>query len=176
MREKWPASSRTTRIAIAVLVLYVVEAVIVKATAGNAADGDASVFIGGFATLFGALILALALQKDYLAALRLRGRLRSGAQTAAAKVAAVVSFHGSDFTYPVFEYSTPDGVTRRHADASSRTLAIGAETAVRYLEDQPDHAVGPLSRLNLVVFGVLTTLGTLFAVIMPILTIQAVIN
>ena len=76
----------------------------------------------------------------------------------------------------MFEYTTPDGVTRRHADASSRSLRVGEESTVRYLEDDPDHAVGPLSRFNLGVFGVLTGLGTLFAVIMPILTIQAVIN
>ena len=176
MREKWAASSRGTRIAVVVLALYVVEAIVTKATAGDAADGDASVVIGGFTTLFGALILTLALQTDYLAALRLRGRLRRGAQTAPAKVAAVVSFHGSAFTFPVFEYTTPDGVTRRHADAASRALPIGAETEVRYLEDHPDHAAGPLSRFNLVVFGVLTGLGALFAVIMPILMIHAVIN
>jgi hypothetical protein len=165
-----------TRVAVAVLGLYVVEAIVVKATASNGADGDASIVIGGFATAFGAVVLGLALQSDYVAAVRLRGRLRHGAEPAPAKVAAVVSFHGSDFSYPVFEYATPDGVTHRHADASSRSLAVGAEAVVRYQADDPDHAVGPLGGFHAVVFGVLAALGVLFAVIMPVLTVQAIIS
>jgi hypothetical protein len=165
--------SRGTRYALVVIGVYVVECVVLKLTAADAADADASIVIGAFTTAFGAGLLALAFQSDYVTAMRLRWLLRRDAVAVPATVAAVVTFHSSDFNYPVFEYTTPDGATHRHADATSRSLAVGATADVRYRPEDADHAVGPLGRFNVLVFGILAGLGTMFAAIMPILTLQA---
>lgn len=176
MREKWAGLARGTRYALVVVGAYVVECVVLKLTAANAADADASLVIGAFTSAFGAGLLALAFQSDYLSALRLRWRLRRETVAVPATVAAVVTFHSSDFNYPVFEYTTPDGATHRHADATSRSLAVGATADVRYRPEDADHAVGPLGRFNVLVFGILAGLGALFAAILPVLTVQAIFS
>lgn len=176
MAEKWAAMSKGTRILLVSVLLYVLEAVLIIATDADANNGYASVLIGAVTSAFGAFLAAAALRTDYLRALWLRWRLRSGAERATATVAAVVSFHDSDFTYPVFEYTTPDGVTHRHADASSRSLEVGATAEVRYLAAEADFAVGPMSRFNLVVFAVLAGLGVLLLVMMPLMTVQALFS
>jgi hypothetical protein len=168
--------SKGTRILLVSVLLYVLEAVLIIATDADANNGYASVLIGAVTSAFGAFLAAAALRTDYLRALWLRWRLRSGAERATATVAAVVSFHDSDFTYPVFEYTTPDGVTHRHADASSRSLEVGATAEVRYLAAEADFAVGPMSRFNLVVFAVLAGLGVLLLVMMPLMTVQALFS
>jgi hypothetical protein len=168
--------SKGTRILLISVLLYVLEAVLIIATDADANNGYASVLIGAVTSAFGAFLAAAALRTDYLRALWLRWRLRSGAERATATVAAVVSFHDSDFTYPVFEYTTPDGVTHRHADASSRSLEVGATAEVRYLAAEADFAVGPMSRFNLVVFAVLAGLGVLLLVMMPLMTVQALFS
>ena len=91
-------------------------------------------------------------------------------------MAAVVSFHNSDFTYPVFEYATPDGSTHRHADASSRALEVGTTAEVRYSAAEADFAVGPMSRFNFMVFAVLAALGAMLLVMMPLMTVQALFS
>jgi hypothetical protein len=176
MAGKWAAMSKVARILLAVVVLYVVESVVIMATEADANNGYASVAIGAVTSAFGAGLAAAALRTDYLEALRLRWRLRAGAESATATVAAVVSFHNSDFTYPVFEYATPDGATHRHADASSRALAVGDTSEVRYLPAEADFAVGPMSRFNVTVFGVLAALGVVLLVMMPLMTVQAVLS
>lgn len=176
MAEKWAAMSRGTRILLAAVLLYIVESVLIVATDADANNGYASVLIGAITSTFGAFIAAAALHTDYLEALRLRWRLRSGAETTTATVAAVVSFHNSDFTYPVFEYATPDGATHRHADASSRALEAGATVEVRYNPAEPDFAIGPMSRFNIIVFGILAALGAVLLVMMPLMTVQALFS
>ena len=176
MAEKWAAMSRGARILLAAVLLYIVESVLIVATDADANNGYASVLIGAVTSTFGAFLAAAALRTDYLAALRLRWRLRSGAERATATVAAVVSFSNSDFTYPVFEYATPDGATHRHADASSRTLEVGATAEVRYLPGEADFAAGPMSRFNVVVFAVLAALGAVLLVMMPLMTVQALFS
>jgi hypothetical protein len=176
MAGKWAAMSKGVRILLAAVLLYVVESVVIVATEADANNGYASVVIGAVTSTFGAGLAAAALRTDYLAALRLRWRLRAGAERATATVAAVVSFHNSDFTYPVFEYATPDGATHRHADASSRGLAVGATSEVRYLPAAADFAVGPMSRFNATVFAVLAALGAVLLVMMPLMTVEAVLS
>lgn len=176
MAEKWAAMSKGARILLAAVLLYVVESVLILATDADANNGYASVLIGAVTSAFGTFLAAAALRTDYLQALRLRWRLRSGAERATATVAALVSFHNSDFTYPVFEYTTPDGATHRHADASSRSLEAGASAEVRYLPAEPDFVVGPLSRFNLVVFAVLAALGLVLLALMPLMTVQALLS
>jgi hypothetical protein len=173
MAEKWAAMSRGARISLASVLFYLVESVVILAAAADANNGYASVLIGAVTSTFGAFIAAAAWHTDYLRALLLRWRLRSGAEQATATVAALVSFHNSDFTYPVFEYATPDGASHRHADASSRALEVGATAEVRYAPDRADFAVGPMSRFNAVVFGVLAALGLVLLVLMPLMTVQA---
>jgi hypothetical protein len=176
MAEKWTAMSRGARILLAAVLLYIVESIVIVATDADANNGYASVLIGAVTSAFGAFLAAAALHTDYLDALRLRWRLRSGAMSAAsatATVAAVVSFHNSDFTYPVFEYATPDGATHRHADASSRALDVGTTAEVRYVPAEADLAVGPMSRFNITVFAVLAALGAVLLVMMPLMTVQA---
>src|ERR1700759_4441963 len=104
MAGKWAAMSKGTRILLVAVLLYAVESVVIVAADSDANTGYASVLIGALTSAFGAFLAAAALRTDYLGALRLRWRLRSGAERATATVAAVVSFHNSDFTYPVFEY------------------------------------------------------------------------
>lgn len=174
MAEKWAAMSKGARVLLVAVVLYVVESALIVATDADANNGYASVLIGAVTSAFGAGLAAAALRTDYLDALRLRWRLRSGAERATATVAAVVSFHNSDFTYPVFEYATPDGATHRHGDASSRALAVGDTAEVRFLPAEADFAVGPLSRFNATVFAVLAALGAVLLVMMPLMTVQAV--
>ena len=176
MAEKWAAMSKGTRILLAAVLLYVVESIVIVATDADVNNGYASVLIGAVTSAFGAFIAAAALHTDYLEALRLRWRLRSGAETTTATVAAVVSFHNSDFTYPVFEYVTPDGATHRHADASSRALEVGTAVEVRYNPAEADFAAGPMSRFNLTVFGILAALGAVLLVMMPLMTIQALFS
>jgi hypothetical protein len=176
MAEKWAAMSKGTRILLAAALLYVVESILIVATEADANNGYASVLIGAVTSTFGAFLAAAALRTDYLAALRLRWRLRSGAERATATVAAVVSFSNSDFTYPVFEYATPDGATHRHADASSRTLEVGATAEVRYLPGEADFAAGPMGRFNVVVFAVLAVLGAVLLAMMPLMTVQALFS
>jgi len=176
MAAKWAAMSKGARILLAAVLLYVVESVLIVATDADANNGYASVLIGAVTSAFGAFLAAAALRTDYLSALRLRWRLRSGAERAIATVAAVVSFHNSDFTYPVFEYATPDGATHRHGDASSRALEVGMTAEVRYLPAEADFAAGPLSRFNITVFGVLATLGLVLLVMMPLMTVQALFS
>lgn len=173
MAGKWAAMSKSTRILLAAVLLYAVESVVIVASDTDANNGYASVLIGAITSAFGAFLAAAALRTDYLDALRLRWRLRSGAERVTATVAAVISFHNSDFTYPVFEYATPDGATHRHADASSRALAVGATAEVRYLPTEADFAVGPMGRFNVVVFAVLAALGVVLLVLMPLMTVQA---
>lgn len=176
MAEKWAALSKGAQILLAAVLLYIVESVVIVATDSDANNGYASVLIGAVTSTFGAFLAAAALRTDYLQALRLRWRLRSGAERATATVAAVVSFHNSDFTYPVFEYTTPDGASHRHADASSRSLDVGATAEVRYLPAEADFAVGPMSRFNVVVFAVLAALGLVLLVLMPLMTVQALLS
>lgn len=176
MAEKWAAMSRGARILLAAVLLYVVEFVLIVATDADANNGYASVLIGAVTSAFGAFLAAAALRTDYLDALRLRWRLRAGAERVTATVAAVVSFHNSDFTYPVFEYATPDGSTHRHADASSRALDVGTTVEVRYSVTAADFAVGPMSRFNITVFAVLATLGTVLLAMMPLMTVQALFS
>jgi hypothetical protein len=176
MAGKWAAMSKGIRILLAVVLFYVLESVVIVATDSDANNGYASVLIGALTSGFGAFLAAAALHTDYLRALVLRWRVRSGAQRATATVAAVVSFHNSDFTYPVFEYATPDGATHRHADASSRALEIGTTAEVRYLPAQADFAVGPMGLFNIMVFAVLAALGVVLLVMMPLMTVQAVFS
>jgi len=176
MAEKWAAMSRGARILLAAVLLYIVESVLIVATDADPNNGYASVLIGAVTSTFGAFLAATALHTDYLEALRLRWRLRSGAEYATATVAAVVSFHNSDFTYPVFEYATPDGSTHRHADASSRALEVGTTAEVRYSPATADFAVGPMSRFNITVFAVLAALGAVLLVMMPLMTVQALFS
>lgn len=176
MAQKWAAMSRGARILLAAVLVYVAESVVIVATDANANNGYASVLIGGLTSAFGAFVAAAALHTDYLGALRLRWRLRSGTERATATVAAVVSFHNSDFTYPVFEYATPDGTCHRHADASSRALDVGATAEVRFLPTEADFAVGPMSRFNIAVFAVLVALAAVLLVAMPLMTVQAVLS
>lgn len=182
MAGKWATMSRGTRILLAAVLFYALESVLIVGTDADANNGYASVLIGAVTSTFGAFIATAALHTDYLDALRLRWRLRNGpgtgtsAEHTTATVAAVVSFHNSDFTYPVFEYATPDGTTHRHADASSRALEIGATTEVRYLPAEADFAVGPMSRFNIVVFAVLAALGLLLLAMMPLMTVQALVS
>jgi hypothetical protein len=176
MAGKWSAMSGSTRLVLIAVLLYVVEAVVIVASASDRNTGYAGVVIGAFTSTFGTGLAAAALRTDYLRAVRLRWRLRRGAATATATVAAVVAFHNSDFTYPVFEYRTPDGVTRRHGDASSRALAVGDTAEVRYLVAEPDFAAGPLGLFNAAVFLFLVLLGTVLLLAMPIMTVQSVLN
>lgn len=176
MTGTWTAMSKGTRILLAVVLFYALESVVIVTTDSDANNGYASVLIGGLTSGFGAFLAAAAFRTDYLRALALRWRLRSGAERAAATVAAVVSFHNSDFTYPVFEYATPDGAIHRHADASSRALAVGTVAEVRYLPARADFAVGPIGRFNIMVFAVLAALGVLLLVMMPLMTVQAVFS
>jgi hypothetical protein len=176
MAGKWGALSRGARISLVVVLVYVVESLLIVTTDADANNGYASVLIGAVTSAFGAGLAAAALRTDYLRALWLRWRLRAGAEHATATVAANVAFHNSDFTYPVFEYATPDGATHRHADASSRALAVGTTTEVRYLPAEADFAVGPMSRFNAGVFGVLAALGTVLLLMMPLMTVQAVFS
>ena len=176
MAAKWAAMSKGARILLAAALFYVLESVVILATDADANNGYASVLIGAVTSAFGAFLAAVALNTDYLRALVLRWRLRSGAERTTATVAAAVSFHNSDFTYPVFEYTTPDGTTHRHADASSRPLEIGTTVEVRYPPAEADFAVGPMSRFNIVVFGVLAALGLVLLLMMPLMTVQAVLS
>ncbi|MEY9933316.1 hypothetical protein ABH926_007969 [Catenulispora sp. GP43] len=176
MAEKWAAMSKGARILLVAVLLYVVEAVLTVATDADTNNGYASVLIGAVTSTFGTFLAVAALRTDYLAGLRLRWRLRSGAESATATVAAVVSFYNSDFTYPVFEYATPDGATHRHADASSRMLEVGATAEVRYVPAEADFAVGPIGRFNVVVFAVLAALGAVLLVMMPLMTVQALFS
>jgi hypothetical protein len=176
MAEKWAAMSRGARTLLAAVLLYIVESVLIVATDADANNGYASVLIGAVTTAFGTFLAAAALHTDYLDALRLRWRLRTGAERVTATVAAVVSFHNSDFTYPVFEYATPDGSTHRHADASSRALEVGTSAEVRYSAAAADFAVGPMSRFNVTVFAVLAVLGAVLLVMMPLMTVQALFS
>ncbi len=176
MVGKWAAMSKGTRVLLVAVLCYVLESVLIVATDADANNGYASVLIGAVTSAFGAFIATAALHTDYLDALRLRWRLRSGAERATATVAAAVSFHNSDFTYPVYEYATPDGQTHRHADASSRALVVGTSAEVRYLPAEADFAVGPMSRFNIVVFSVLAGLGVVLLVMMPLMTLQALFS
>lgn len=176
MAEKWAAMSKGARILLASVLFYVVESVVILATDADANNGYASVLIGAVTSAFGAFLATAAWHTDYLRALLLRWRLRTGAEQATATVAALVAFHNSDFTYPVFEYATPDGATHRHADASSRALELGAIAEVRYLPDRADFAVGPMSRFNAVVFAMLAALGGVLLVMMPLMTVQALFS
>ena len=176
MAGKWAALSKGTRILLATVLLYVVESILIVATDSDANNGYASVLIGAVTSAFGTFLAVAALRTDYLDALRLRWRLRSGAERATATVAAMVSFYNSDFTYPVFEYETPDGAVHRHGDASSRPLEVGAPAEVRYSLAEPDFAVGPLSRFNVVVFAVLAALGAVLLLMMPLMTVQALFS
>ncbi|GAA2017620.1 hypothetical protein GCM10009839_11850 [Catenulispora yoronensis] len=176
MAGKWSAMARSSRFLLVVVLLYLVEAVVITRTAWDRNTGYADVVIGAFTTAFGAGLAAAALRTDYLRALGLRWRLRRGAGRATATVAAVISFHNSEFTYPVFEYATPDGVTHRHGDASSRALAVGDTVDVRYPLAEADFAVGPLSGFNAMVFVFLGLLGTVLLAMMPIMTVQSLLN
>jgi len=168
--------SKGARILLVAVALYVLESVVIVATDSDANNGYASVLIGAVTSVFGAGLATAALRPDYLHALRLRWRLRAGAERVTATVAAVVPFNNSDFTYPVFEYATPDGATHRHGDASSRALKVGATAEIRYLPAEAEAAVGPLSRFNAGVFVVLTALGLVLLVAMPLMTVQAVFS
>lgn len=174
MAGKWSAMTKGTRYLLIVVLLYIVETVVILASTADRNNGYASVLIGAVTSGFGAGLAAAALRTDYLRAIRLRWRLRGGAEHVTATVAAAVAFHNSEFTYPVFEYATPDGVTHRHADASSRPLPVGSSADVRYLPAEADFAVGPLSRFNAAVFLFLTGLGAVLLVMMPLMTLQAV--
>ncbi|NUR62366.1 MAG: hypothetical protein HOV87_27475 [Catenulispora sp.] len=176
MAGKWSAMSKGTRLLLAAVLLYVVEAVVITATAWDRNTGYADVVIGAFTSAFGAGLAAAGLRTDYLQAIRLRWRLRRGAETTTATVAAVVAFHNSEFTYPVFEYRTPDGATHRHGDASSRALAVGEAAEVRYLPAEADFAAGPLSVFNAAVFVFLVLLGAVLLLMMPVMTIQSMAN
>lgn len=176
MAGKWSALSKGTRFALVAVLLYMVEAVVITTTAWDRNTGYADLVIGAVTSAFGAGLAAAALHTDYLQAMKLRWRLRRGAERATATVAALVAFHNSEFTYPVFEYATPDGVTHRHADASSRALEVGATAEVRYLPAESDFAVGPLSRFNAAVFLFLGLLGTVLLLMMPVMTVQSVLN
>lgn len=172
----WSAMSKGTRFLLLAVLLYVVEAVVIMATASDRDTGYADVVIGAFTSTFGTGLAAAGLRTDYLRAIRLRRRLWRGAERATATVAAVVTFHNSEFTYPVFEYRTPDGVTRRHGDASSRALAVGETAEVRYLSAEPDFAAGPLSLFNAAVFVFLLLLGAVLLLMMPVMTVHSALT
>ncbi|GAA1977976.1 DUF3592 domain-containing protein [Catenulispora subtropica] len=176
MAGKWSATAKGTRYVLIAALLYIMEAIVILATAFSRPTGYADLVMGAFTSAFGTGLAAAALRTDYLRAMRLRWRLRDGAERAQATVAAVVAFHNSEFTYPVFEYATPDGVTHRHADASSRALAVGDTADVRYLPSEADFAVGPLSRFNAAVFLFLGLLGAMLLVMMPVMTVQSILN
>jgi hypothetical protein len=178
MAGKWAAMSKGVRILLVAVLFYALESVVIVATDADTNNGYASVLIGAVTSVFGAFLAAAALRTDYVGALWLRWRLRGGSEraTATATVAAVVSFHNSDFTYPVFEYATPDGATHRHADASSRAFEVGTTAEVRYRPAEAGFAVGPMSRFNVAVFAVLAALGLLLLVMMPLMTLQALFS
>jgi hypothetical protein len=176
MPGKWSALSTGMRYLLIAVLLYIAETILILSTQPNSNTGYASVVIGAITSAFGVGLVAAALRTDYLRAMRLRWRLRQGGERATATVAALVAFHNSEFAYPVFEYSTSDGVTRRHADASSRPLEVGVTTEVRYLPADPDFAVGPLSRFNAAVFLFLVLLGAVLLVMMPAMTVLTVIR
>jgi hypothetical protein len=176
MAGRWSAAARSTRWLLIAVLFYIVEAAVILATAFNRNTAYADLVIGGFTSVFGTGLAAAALRTDYLRAMYLRWRLRGRAERAPATVAAVVAFHNSEFTYPVFEYETPDGVTHRHADASSRPLAVGDNADVRYLSSEADFAVGPLSLFNAAVFLFLALLGAILLAMMPVMTVQSILN
>jgi hypothetical protein len=176
MAGKWSAMATGTRFLLAVVLLYITETVLILSADADSNAAYAGVVIGAVTSAFGAGLAAAALRTDYLRAMRLRRRLRRGGERATATVTAVVSFHNSEFTYPVFEYAAPDGVLRRHGDVSSRPLAVGATAEVRYLIGEPDFAVGPLSRFNAAVFLLLVLLGAVLLVVMPVLTVEALLS
>ncbi|NUR27668.1 MAG: hypothetical protein HOV83_17800 [Catenulispora sp.] len=176
MAGKWSALSKSTRYLLIAVLLYIAETILILSTESNSNTAYASVVIGAVTSAFGAGLVIAALRTDYLRAMRLRWRLRRGGERATATVAALVSFHNSEFAYPVFEYSTSEGVTHRHADASSRPLEVGATAEVRYLPGDPGFAVGPLSRFNAAVFLFLVLLGAVLLVMMPVMTVQSVVG